>query len=195
MEATYFFDPACPFTWRTSRWLVEVAPERDVTVRWRAFSLSILNGDQVPEQYKPMMDASSKALRLVEALRADRRDAEIAAFYTELGTRTHEAGVPLSDDIVVQSAESAGIADPKSILDDPSWDEAVRESHETAIASAGPDIGSPVLHVEGATRGLHGPIIGEVPGREASLAIFDAVVPLMRTDAFFEVKRGRRQDV
>ena len=35
MEATYYFDPACPFTWRTSRWLVAVAPERDVTVRWR----------------------------------------------------------------------------------------------------------------------------------------------------------------
>jgi hypothetical protein len=45
MEATYFFDPACPFTWRTSRWLLSVAPGREVSVRWRAFSLGILNGD------------------------------------------------------------------------------------------------------------------------------------------------------
>jgi len=191
MEATYFFDPACPFTWRTSRWLVSVAPERDVTLRWRAFSLSILNGDNVPDQYKPMMAASSKALRLVEALRADHRDDDVATFYTELGNRTHEAGVPLSDDIVVQAAEAAGVADPKTILDDASWDEAVRESHELAFGSAGPDIGSPVLMVEGAQRGVHGPIIGEVPARDEALAIWDAVVPLARSGTFFEIKRGR----
>jgi len=191
MEATYFFDPACPFTWRTSRWLVSVAAEREVTLRWRAFSLSILNGDGVPEQYRPMMAASSRALRLVEALRADHRDDDIAAFYTELGNRTHEAGAPLSDDIVGQAAEAAGVADAKAILDDASWDEAVRESHELAFGSAGPDIGSPVLMIEGAGRGVHGPIIDEVPGREEALAIWDAVVPLARSATFFELKRGR----
>lgn len=191
MEATYFFDPACPFTWRTSRWLVSVAPERDVTLRWRAFSLSILNGDDIPDEYKPMMAASGKALRLVEALHADNRDDDIATFYTELGNRTHEAGVPLSDDVVVQAAEAAGVADPKTILDDATWDEAVRESHELAFGSAGPDIGSPVLMVEGATRGVHGPIIGDVPGRDEALAIWDAVVPLARSATFFEIKRGR----
>ncbi len=192
MEATYYFDPACPFTWRTSRWLVSVAAERDVTVRWRAFSLSILNGGDAPEQYRPMMAASSRALRLVEALAADHRDDEVAAFYTELGTRSFEAGEMLSDDIVVAAAEAAGIADPKAILDDSAWDEAVRSSHETAFASAGPDIGSPVLAVEGAPRAVHGPIIGDVPSREEALAIWDAVVPLARSATFFEVKRGRQ---
>ena len=191
MEATYYFDPACPFTWRTSRWLVAVAPDRDVTVRWRAFSLSILNGDDTPERYRPVMAASSKALRLVEALRADHREEAVAAFYAELGTRTHEADKPLSDDVVVQAAEAAGVEDPKAALDDERWDEAVRESHEAALALAGPGIGSPVLHVEGAKRGLHGPILGSVPGRDEALAIWDATVPLMMIDTFFELKRGR----
>jgi hypothetical protein len=186
MEATYFFDPVCPFTWRTSRWLVSVAPERDVTIRWRAFSLSILNGDNVPDEYKPMMEASTRALRLVEALRADHRDEVTGAFYTEVGTRTHEAGKPLTDDIVVASAEAAGV-------EDPSWDEAVRESHEAGFASAGPDIGSPVLLIEGSARGVHGPILSldGTPPREEALAIWDAVVPLARSTAFFELKRGR----
>jgi 2-hydroxychromene-2-carboxylate isomerase len=194
MEATYFFDPACPFTWRTSRWLVGVAAERDVTVQWRSFSLSILNGENVPEQHKPMMDASARALRLVEALRADHRSDAIGTFYTEIGNRTHEAGAPLTDDIVEAAAEAAGVADAKKVLDDPSWDEAVRESHELAVTSAGPDIGSPVLMIEGAERGVHGPIIGlgATPGREESLAIWDAVVPLARSGSFFELKRGRR---
>jgi predicted DsbA family dithiol-disulfide isomerase len=191
MDATFFFDPACPFTWHTSRWLVGVAPERDVTLHWRAFSLTILNGDDVPAQYKPMMVASSRALRLVEALRADHRDETIGRFYTEVGNRTFETGVPLSDDIVVAAAEAAGVADPKTVLDDETWDEAVRESHELAFGSAGPDIGSPVLMVEGGGRGVHGPIIDQVPGREEALAIWDAVLPLARSATFFELKRGR----
>jgi predicted DsbA family dithiol-disulfide isomerase len=191
MEATYYFDPACPFTWRTSRWLLGVAPHRDVTVRWRAFSLSILNGDDVPEQYKPMMAASSRALRLVEALAADRRNDEVAAFYTELGTRTFERDTPISDDVVVAAAEAAGVSDPTSVLDDPAWDEAVRASHEKAYASAGPGIGSPVLEIEGAARGVHGPIIGAVPGTDEGLAIWDALVTLSRSETFFEIKRGR----
>ncbi|MFI5492290.1 DsbA family protein [Actinoplanes sp. NPDC051859] len=192
MEVTYFFDPACPFTWRTSRWLVAVAPERDLTVQWRAFSLSILNsGSEIPEQFRAPMAASNKALRLVEALRADHRHDDIAAFYTELGTRTHEGGAALSDEVVVQAAEAAGIVDPASVLEDASWDEAVRESHEFAFGSAGPDIGTPVLLVEGAARALHGPVIGDVPGRDEALAIWDAVVPLARSDTFFTLKRGR----
>jgi predicted DsbA family dithiol-disulfide isomerase len=193
MEAIYFFDPACPFTWRTSRWLVSVAPERDVTIRWRAFSLSILNGADVPDQYKPVMTASTRALRLVEALRAERRDDAIGTFYTEIGNRTFEAGAQLNDDIVVAAAEAAGVADPKTILDDETWDEAVRESHETGFASAGPDIGSPVLQIEGAARGVHGPILSldGTPPRAEALAIWDAVVPLTRSTSFFELKRGR----
>jgi predicted DsbA family dithiol-disulfide isomerase len=191
MDATYYFDPACPFTWRTSRWLVGVAADRDVTVHWRAFSLSILNGDNVPEQYKPMMEASNRALRLVEALAADHRNDDVATFYTELGNRTFEQGAPISDEVVVAAAEAAGVTDPASVLDDPAWDEAVRASHEKAYASAGPDIGSPVIEIDGAPRGVHGPIIGEVPGRDEGLAIWDALVPLSRSATFFEIKRGR----
>lgn len=192
-QATFYFDPACPFTWRTSRWLTAVAPERDVRVTWRAFSLSILNGGRTPEEYRPVMAASSRALRLVEALAADGRHDDVAAFYTELGNRTFEAGDRLSDDIVLAAAEAAGVEDPKAVLDDESWDDAVRASHDRALGSAGPDIGSPVLEVEGAPRGVHGPIIGAdaTPGREEALAIWDAVVPLARSSAFFELKRGR----
>ncbi len=107
MEATFFFDPACPWTWRTSRWLVTAAPARDVTIRWRAFSLAILNEGQIPEQFQPVMVASGRALRLVEGLRADGRHDEIGRFYTELGTRSHDAGEPLTDDMVTADRRSS----------------------------------------------------------------------------------------
>ena len=194
MEATYFFDPSCPYTWRTSRWLVGVAPERDVSLHWRAFSLTILSGGDIPEESRAKRAAASRALRLVEALRADQRDADISAFYTEVGTRTFEAGTDLSDDIAAASADAAGITDAKAIMDDESWDDAVRESYGTALASAGPDIGSPVLWIEGAPRAIHGPVLAvdRRPARDEALAIWDAVVALARSDSFWELKRGRR---
>ncbi len=191
MEVTFYFDPACPFTWSTSRWLTAVAQERGLEVHWRAFSLSLLNGDDVPAEYRAPMAASARSLRLVEALRADHREDQVAAFYTELGTRTHEAGTPISDEIVTAAAEAAGVEKASAILDDASWDEAVRTSHETALELAGPGIGSPVLQVAGAQRGLHGPIISEVPGREQALQIWDATAALITIESFFEVKRGR----
>lgn len=192
MEATFFFDPACPWTWHTSRWLTTVAAARDVTVHWRAFSLAILNEGAVPEQFRATMEASAQALRLVEALRADGRRDDVGRFYTAMGARSHELNVPLNQEAVLEAADAAGITDAKRVLDDPAWDEAVRESHRTAMAAAGPDIGSPVLMVDDAPRGLHGPIISEAPDQAAAEQLWDAILPLVRSPVFFEVKRGRR---
>ena len=34
MHVLFWFDPACPFCWITSRWLVRVATQREVTIEW-----------------------------------------------------------------------------------------------------------------------------------------------------------------
>ncbi|MFJ6199430.1 DsbA family protein [Micromonospora sp. NPDC092111] len=192
MDATFFFDPACPWTWRASRWLVTVAEARKLTVEWRAFSLGILNEGRVPPEFAAAMAASGRALRLVEALRAQGRGEDAGRFYTELGARTHDAGNPLSDELVDAAVAAAGVRDAASALDDDRWDEAVRESHALAYASAGPDIGAPVLMVPDAERGVHGPILTEVPGLDDALTIWDSLLPLLRMPSFHEVKRGRR---
>lgn len=190
MQVTYYFDPLCPFTWRTSRWLTKVAPERGIDIHWRPFSLAILNGGlaNAPEQWRPMAEASFAALRLIASLKGN--DEVIGRFYTEIGARTHEAGAPISQEIVLAAAEAAGIDDTKPLADE-SLDAAVQESHDEAFGSAGPDIGSPVLWVEGARRAVHGPIIGPVPDVDEAVKIWDAVAALSATETFFELKRGR----
>ncbi|MEU5789502.1 DsbA family protein [Micromonospora purpureochromogenes] len=192
MDATFFFDPACPWTWRASRWLARVAEARGLRVEWRAFSLAILNEGNVPPQFADALTASSRALRLVEALRAQGRPEDVARFYAELGARSHDAGRPLAASIVTAAVDAAGLGEAAPALDDERWDEAVRESHALAYASAGPDIGAPVLMVPGAERGIHGPILTEVPELDDALTIWDSLLPLLRVPAFHEVKRGRR---
>ncbi|WP_405090277.1 DsbA family protein [Micromonospora sp. NBC_01392] len=192
MDATFFFDPVCPWTWRTSRWLVAVAQARGLAVEWRAFSLAILNDGQIAPEYAEAMAASGRVLRLVEALRAQGRHEDAGRLYTELGARSHDAGDPLGDRTVAAAVEAAGVTDAAPALDEERWDEAVRESHALAYASAGPDIGSPVLMVPDAGRGIHGPIITEVPGTEDALVIWDSMLPLLRLDTFHELKRARR---
>lgn len=191
MDVTFFFDPACPFTWRTSRWLVTVGQARDLRIEWRAFSLAILNEGRIAPEYADMLAATTRALRLVEALRAEGRADDVGRFYAELGANTHDAGNPLSDKAVDAAVKAVGLADAASALDDERWDEAVRESHALAYGSAGPDIGSPVLMLPNAERGVHGPIVTEVPDTDDALLLWDSLLPLVRMSTFHEIKRGR----
>jgi hypothetical protein len=192
MEATFYFDPGCPWTWRASRWLLQAAAQRDVSVRWRPFSLGILSGGDVSEQFRERVTASSRALRLVAALAEDGREDDIARFYGEIGKRGHEAEQPFTLALIEEAVEAAGLAGDRAALDDRTRDAAVRRWHQEAFDSAGPDVGSPVLCIAGTPRGLHGPILAEVPSADESAALWDALLPLARSDVFYEIKRGRR---
>ena len=42
-DIEFFWDPVCPWAWITSRWVTEVAKQRDLSVDWRFISLRLLN--------------------------------------------------------------------------------------------------------------------------------------------------------
>jgi 2-hydroxychromene-2-carboxylate isomerase len=190
-DVTFFFDPACPWTWRASRWLTLVADARGLVVEWRPMSLLVVNQGEVPPQYRDALQTSQRLLRVIEKLRQDGRQADIARLYTATGELVHERGVQFDEAVVARVLGQTGRADLRPALDDASLDAAVEASTAEALAAAGPGVGSPVLVLAGAERGLHGPVLGAVPEKAESLALWEAVEALAPITDFFEIKRGR----
>jgi hypothetical protein len=189
-DVTFYFDPMCPWTWRTSRWLTTVADARGLDVEWRSFSLELLHEDE-DESVPAPLETSTVALRLVEALAAAGRHRDAGCYYAALGRRVHDQHLALDLDLVRAAADEAGAGDAVDALDDPKWDAVILESYAQAMDAAGPDVGSPVVVLPGSRRGLHGPILGTVPERDEAVEIWDATTVLLRAPAFFELKRGR----
>ncbi len=191
-DVTFFFEPECPWTWRASRWLADVAGRRGLQVDWAPLSLYVVNQDRPSDPLRCLLEVAFRALRLVAALRAEGRHADNGRFYAELGGLLHDGGADLTDAIAHQAAERAGVTDALGALDDDAWDAEVRRCTEGAVASAGPDVGSPVITIPDADRGLHGPIMGCVPTGDEADALWTVVVTFLGAPELFEIKRGRR---
>jgi len=189
-DVTFFFEPVCPWTWRASRWLADVAEARRLAIEWRPLSLYVLN-DGPDEEHGTDTEVSFRALRMVEHLHRTGRHGDAARFYGALGQLAHEEGFAFDDDLLSSAVRAADLGADGAALGDPGLDAGVRASTETALAAAGPGVGSPVMLLPGARRGLHGPVLKRVPNKRDGLALWEAVEVLAPIDDFFEIKRGR----
>ncbi len=191
-DVTFFFDPSCPWTWRASRWLTLVAETRGLGIEWRPLSRWLLHDREVIEPVKrARLETSHRLLRVIARLNQDAHQDDVARLYTETGTVVHENNQPFDDATVAHVLRETGLDDWGSTLDDLALDSAVEAATAAAMTAAGPGVGSPVLLPAGAERGLHGPILGAVPDKAESLALWDAVETVAPMQAFFEIKRGR----
>jgi hypothetical protein len=203
-DVTLFFDPICPFTWRTSRWLRSMATKRDLIIQWRLLSLATLNeGKEIPEQYRDGMVRGWRASRLLAAADAQFGQEAMARLYTEIGTRIHGyvgpgplSGQPterrtLDTDVLVESLAAAGL--PAQLIasaDDTALDDVIRESHAAGQARVGTESGSPIVAF-GEGPGFFGPVVVPVPDGESAEKLFDAVRLLSAVPEFSEIKRAR----
>jgi protein-disulfide isomerase-like protein with CxxC motif len=184
-------DPACPWAWITSRWLLEAKQVRDIDVRFHVMSLAVLNeNNEVPEQYKELMAQAWKPVRLLIAAEQAHGNDVIEPLYSAIGRRYHIDGNKDLSVILGEALAEAGLpAELVNAANDASLDTALRASHHQGMDPVGMDVGTPVIHING--EAIFGPVITPAPKGEAAGTLLDGVIAVMSVPGFYELKRTR----
>ncbi|PXW27004.1 UNVERIFIED_CONTAM: DSBA-like thioredoxin domain-containing protein [Williamsia faeni] len=185
----FYFDPACPFAWATSRWLVDTTQRRTIDIGWRQMSLAVLNERaDITEKQQHHMDVSLKLGRVLAAAHNEGGDAVIGALYTALGQRIHNNGEPVTPDTVAAALTDSGL-DPQLAdqMTSTLYDGAVRVAHQQSQDKLGDTGGSPITCIDGQC--FFGPVLTAIPGRSDGDQLFDAIATLARTPSFAQLQR------
>jgi 2-hydroxychromene-2-carboxylate isomerase len=191
MNVDFWFDPICPWAWITSRWLLEVAPMRDLDIRWHVMSLAVLNeGRDLSADYRKRMDAAWGPVRTLIAAQHRYGESIVLPLYTALGTQFHLRKAPVDTASVKAALQQADLpSDLADAMTSTEYDQALRASHQAGMERVGTDVGTPIISVNGAS--FFGPVVTPIPRGAAAAKLWDGVALVASTDGFYELKRTR----
>ena len=204
-DVEFFWDPMCPWAWLTSRWVVEVARQRDLTVDWRFISLKLLNagrdyGTDFPDGYVAGHTSGLKLLRVAAAVRSAEGRGRMGELYTQFGGDVHvrrrrkeltehwEAGFPAY-------LRSVGLDAYLDAANDDAWDVVLQAETDEALSRTGKDLGTPIISFtkDGVQSSFFGPVISRVPRGPDALRLWDAVWEVATFPGLSELKRSLRE--
>jgi hypothetical protein len=178
-----WFDPICPWTWLTSRWLLEVETVRSVKTGFHVMSRSLLSGREDP------LGPARVALAVGEQYGQE----QLSAFYSAIGTRIHDRQQGTGSDTIDGALADVGLPPELAQLAETSdHDDVLRASHDAGIDPIGGDVDTPVIHINGVA--FVGPVLSPRPRGEDAGRVSDGVLALASHSGFFEFKRTRPID-
>lgn len=190
-DIQFWFDPLCPWAWVASRWLDEVAAQRDVSVTWRVMSLAHLNaGPDMSEALADFVERAWGPVRVLTAARLEHGRSVVKPLYDAIGVRVHLGEREDLDDVLAEALADVGLPEVlvKAASSD-QYDDEVRAEHHEGTDRVGPDVGCPITaFADGA---FFGPVVSPAPRGEEALRLFDGLANLASVDGFFELKRTR----
>ncbi|WP_053388208.1 DsbA family protein [Leucobacter japonicus] len=188
----FWFDPICPWCWMTSRWVSNVAEQRGFDVVWHPVSLKVINEGNEPGPYDEAMRHGHRLGRVAVAVGREHGAETVGKLYTEFGTAIHPGGRDDFDALLTDALAALGLdAAFAAAADDEQYDDEVRGNTAHALEIAGPDVGVPVISVNGVA--FFGPVVTPAPQGEQALTLWDGIVAAASVPGFYELKRGRTQ--
>src|SRR5215475_10610687 len=149
-DVDLWVDPACPWAWITSRWLLEVERVREVKVSFHVMSLSVLNEgrDNLPEKYKENLASLWGPVRVLVAAQQRYGPAVLRDLYGAMGTRIHPGQQGTGPDTIAAALADLSL-DPvlAEAATSDEYDAVLRASHDEGMAPVGLEVGTPVVHV------------------------------------------------
>ncbi|MFC5338460.1 DsbA family protein [Leucobacter denitrificans] len=188
----FYFDPICPWCWMTSRWAAEVAEVRGFEIAWKPISLKIINEGNDLGSHQGLHDEGHRLGRVVEAARVAGGESLVGKLYTEMGTRRHPGGRDDFNAIIAESLEAAGAdAALAAAADTDESDAQLRKNTDHALEIAGPDVGVPIISIDGVA--FFGPVVTPAPTGDDALRLWDGIYAAASVPGFYELKRGRTE--
>ena len=192
-QIDFYFDPVCPWAWRTSLWIREVAKVRPISIRWKFLSLESINTTRPGGQVKESHLTARDPFKVMLLARREFGEEAVDKLYLAFGKARHERKENFAErEVILAALDEAGL--DRGLLDRALADPSIKEEldrEQEQIASKG-GFGVATIVIEGCDP-MFGPVINPPLQGEEAGEMWDHFEYFIRRPEFFEMKREIRR--
>lgn len=189
-EVTFYFDPACPWAYRTSLWIREAREVRPLDIDWRFLSLQAVN--EGTNNLKESHYMSVNSFRVMAQARREYGGDYVDKLYLSIGRLRHDEKKNISEPDVLEAACRYANIDPALMvraLENEDTLNDLQDDHTSGVVNGA--FGVPSIEIGKDNRPFFGPVIREVPKGEDAGQLWDHFGWLISQPEFYEIKRER----